>query len=142
MASRWPGTRAHRHEGQYDTFAQEAELITIHHNPRCSKSRETLKIIEGAGIDPVIVPYLESPPSAERIVELAGMIGVPVRALVREGESDYKEARDLPNLDDDAALAEWLSAHPRVLQRPIVVDSDTGRAVIGRPPENVQELIS
>ncbi len=117
-------------------------MITIHHNPRCSKSRETLKIIEGAGIDPVIVPYLESPPSAERIVELAAMIGVPVRALVRERESDYKEARDLPNLDDDAALAAWLSAHPRVLQRPIVVDSETGRAVIGRPPENVQELIS
>ncbi len=117
-------------------------MITIHHNPRCSKSRETLKIIEDAGIDPDIVPYLESPPSAERIVEIAGMIGVPVKALVREGESDYKEGGDLPDLDDDAALAGWLSAHPRVLQRPIVVDAETGRAVIGRPPENVRELIS
>ena len=116
-------------------------MLTIYHNPRCSKSRGTLKIIEDAGQSPEIVAYLDSPPSGERIVKIAGMIGVPVRALLRTGEADFKEATDLPDLDDDAALADWLSAHPRVIERPIVVDSANGRAVIGRPPENVEELL-
>lgn len=116
-------------------------MLTIYHNPRCSKSRATLRLIEDAGVSPDIVTYLETPPTGERIAELAGMIGVPVRDLLRKGESDFKEATDLPDLDDDAALAGWLSAHPRVLERPIVVDSASGRAVIGRPPENVEELL-
>ncbi len=117
-------------------------MLTIYHNPRCSKSRGTLKIIEDAGVTPDIVTYLESPPSGERIVEIAGMLGVPVRQLLRTGESDYKEATDLPDPDDDAALADWLSAHPKVIERPIVVDAANRRAVIGRPPENVQDLLS
>ena len=117
-------------------------MLTIYHNPRCSKSRGTLGIIEDAGIAPEIVAYLESPPSGARIVELAGMIGVPVRDLLRRGESDFREAADLPDLDDDVALADWLSAHPRAIERPIVVDSASGRAVIGRPPENVNALLS
>ena len=116
-------------------------MLTIYHNPRCSKSRETLRIIEDAGVSPDIVAYLDLPPSGQRIVELAGMIGVPVRELVRTGESDFKVAEDLPDLDDDTALAAWLSAHPRVLERPIVVDSERRRAVVGRPPENVRELL-
>ena len=116
-------------------------MLTIYHNPRCSKSRGTLSIIEEAGVTPDIVAYLETPPSGAQIVELAGMIGIPVRELVRRGESDFKEATDLPDLDDDAALADWLSAHPRVIERPIVVDSASGRAVVGRPPENVEELL-
>ena len=117
-------------------------MLTIYHNPRCSKSRATLGIIEEAGVTPDIVAYLDTPPSGARIVELAGMIGIPVRDLLRRGESDFKEAMDLPDLDDDVALAEWLSNHPRVIERPIVVDSASGRAVIGRPPENVTELLS
>ncbi len=116
-------------------------MLTIYHNPRCSKSRGTLGIIEEAGVVPEIVAYLETPPSGARIVELAGMIGVPVRELLRQGESDFKEATDLPDLDDDEALADWLSAHPRVIERPIVVDAVSGRAIIGRPPENVRELL-
>ena len=116
-------------------------MLTIYHNPRCSKSRATLKIIEEAGETPEIVAYLETPPTGARIVELAGMIGVPVRDLLRRGESDFKEATDQPDLDNDAALADWLSAHPRVIERPIVVDPDSGRAVIGRPPENVNQLL-
>ena len=116
-------------------------MLTIYHNPRCSKSRGTLSIIEEAGVTPEIVAYLETPPSGARILELAEMIGVPVQNLLRRGESDFKEATDLPDLDDDAALAEWLSAHPRVIERPIVVDTASGRAVIGRPPENVKDLL-
>ena len=95
----------------------------MYHNPRCSKSRATLGLIEEAGVTPEIVAYLETPPSGAPIVELAAMIGIPVRDLLRRGESDFKEAADLPDLDDDAALADWLSAHPRVIDRPIVDDS-------------------
>ncbi|MDX1516487.1 MAG: arsenate reductase (glutaredoxin) [Woeseiaceae bacterium] len=115
--------------------------MTIYHNPRCSKSRKTLDVLRERGIEPTIVEYLVDVPSAERIVELAGLIGVPVRALLRTGEPDYRDADDLPDPADDVALARWLTAHPRVLQRPIVVDDAAGRAVIGRPPENVRDLL-
>lgn len=116
-------------------------MLTIYHNPRCSKSRATLALIEDAGVTPEIALYLDEPPSAARIIEMAGMIGVPVRDLTRRGEADFKAATDLPDLDDDVALANWLSANPRVIERPIVVDPENGRAVIGRPPENVMELL-
>lgn len=116
--------------------------LTIYHNPRCSKSRGTLELIESAGIRPEIVRYLESPPDAARILEIASRLGVPVADLLRRNEAEFADADDLPDLDDDAALAEWLHRHPRVLQRPIVVDDDHGKAVIGRPPENVRALLS
>jgi arsenate reductase len=115
--------------------------ITIYHNPRCSKSRKTLELIENAGVTPQIVRYLDDPPDADRIRRLADTIGVPVAELLRRGEEDFRNAADLPDLGDDQALARWLAAHPRVLQRPIVIDDETGRAVIGRPPENVAELL-
>ncbi|MEM8815253.1 MAG: arsenate reductase (glutaredoxin) [Pseudomonadota bacterium] len=116
--------------------------ITIYHNPRCSKSRKTLELIHAAGISPQTVAYLDKPPSGGRLVELAQMLGIPVRQMLRRGEAEFREATDLPGLDDDAALADWLSRNPRVLERPIVVDERGRRAVIGRPPENVLELIS
>jgi arsenate reductase len=68
-------------------------------------------------------------------------IGVHVADLLRRGEDEFKQAGDLPDLADDAALAKWLEAHPKVIERPIVVDEDRGKAVIGRPPENVLGLI-
>ena len=116
--------------------------LTIYHNPRCSKSRKTLEIIRDSGVEPAILLYLEDTPSPDDIVALAGKLGLPVAELLRRGESEFKEATDLPDLADDAALAEWLRAHPIVLERPIVVDSASGRAVVGRPPENVKELLS
>ncbi len=115
--------------------------LTIYHNPRCSKSRKTLEIIRDAGDEPVIVRYLDDTPSAETIVELAGLVGVPVADLLRRGESVFKEATDLPDLQNDEALAAWIAAHPITLERPIVVDRDRAKAVIGRPPENVSELL-
>ncbi|MDX1508114.1 MAG: arsenate reductase (glutaredoxin) [Woeseiaceae bacterium] len=115
--------------------------VTIYHNPRCSKSRKTLELIRAAGIEPTIVEYLDTPPSAERIVAIAGLLGVGVEALLRRNETEFGEATDLPDPGDDAALAGWLTRHPRVLQRPIVVSDDGRRAVIGRPPENVNELL-
>ena len=115
--------------------------LTIYHNPRCSKSRKTLELIEGAGVSPEVVDYQATPPTAERLVELAAQIGIPVRELLRTGEAEFREANDLPDLDDNAALAAWLTRHPKVIERPIVVDDVSGRAVIGRPPENVTRLL-
>ena len=115
--------------------------LTIYHNPRCSKSRKTLEIIRDAGVEPHIVLYLEETPSADRIVAVAGKLDMKVSDLLRRGESEFKEAADLPDLDDDAALAAWLEKHPKVLERPIVVDENSGNAVVGRPPENVDSLL-
>jgi arsenate reductase len=116
--------------------------ITIYHNPRCSKSRKALEIIENAGITPQVVRYLDEPPDGNRIRRLAATIGVPVADLLRRNEQEYRSADDLPDLDDDELLAAWLAAHPRVLQRPIVIDDDAGVAVIGRPPESVAKILS
>ena len=115
--------------------------LTIYHNPRCSKSRKTLEIIRENGLEPDIVEYLKTPPSADEILALREKLDMPLNSMLRTKEAEYREAGDLPQADDDAALAAWLSSHIRVLERPIVV-SDDGRAVIGRPPENVLELLS
>lgn len=115
--------------------------IRIYHNPRCSKSRKTLEIIRSAGVEPEIVLYLENTPAAADILALARRLGKPVADLLRRGESTFKEAAELPDLGDDEALAAWLEEHPVVLERPIVVDTHSGRAVVGRPPENVRALL-
>ena len=114
--------------------------ITIYHNPRCSKSRNSLALLVEAGVEPTIIEYLHAPPDANTILRLADLLGIPVSGLLRRGESAFKEAEDLPNLDDDAALARWLESHPIVIERPIVVNDAGNKAVIGRPPENVLEL--
>ena len=116
--------------------------LTIYHNPRCSKSRQTLDIIRSAGIEPDVVLYLQDVPSAAVITEIAKKLGRPVADLLRRGEEEFRNAGDLPDLADDEALAVWLAAHPKVIERPIVVDGDADRAVLGRPPENVNELLS
>ena len=115
--------------------------LQIYHNPRCSKSRKTLEIIREAGIEPGIVLYLEDTPGAAEILDIAGKLGKSVADLLRRGESAFKDATDLPDLSNDAALATWVAAHPIVLERPIVVDTSSGKAVLGRPPENVRELL-
>ena len=116
--------------------------LIIYHNPRCSKSRRTLEIIREHGIEPDVVHYLEDMPDATRLLELSRMLGKRVAGMLREGEPAYREAGKAGKLPaQDADLAEWLSRHPAVLQRPIVVDPGRGRAVIGRPPEKVLDLI-
>jgi arsenate reductase len=115
--------------------------LTIYHNPRCSKSRKTLELIRNAGIEPEIRLYLEDSPTAEEISAMAAKLDRPVADLLRRGESAFKDATDLPDLADDAGLAAWVAAHAIVLERPVVLDSDSGKAVIGRPPENVQALL-
>jgi len=116
--------------------------VTIYHNPRCSKSRQTLQLITDSGTTHKVVLYLEDSLNAATIADLADKLDLSVAELLRRGESEFKEATDLPDLTDDAHLADWVAAHPIVLERPIVVNDETGKAIIGRPPENVSELLS
>jgi arsenate reductase len=118
--------------------------ISIYHNPSCSKSRKTLEIIRGHGVEPRIVEYLRTPPDAATILKLARLLQVPVEEIVRKDEPDYKAAARDESLQapDGPELAEWISRHPKVLQRPIVVDEERKMAVIGRPPEAVLGLLS
>ncbi len=116
--------------------------VTIYHNPRCSKSRKTLEIIAESGTAHAVVLYLEDSPNAATIVDLAGKLGMSVAGLLRRGESEFKEASDLPDLGEDVELSHWIAAHPITLERPIVVNEASGEAVIGRPPENVLPLLS
>ena len=114
---------------------------TIYHNPRCSKSRQTLALLEQAGVEIHIVEYLKSAPTAATLIEIGRLLGEPLENLLRKKEAEFREATDLPPLDDEAALAAWLSKHPKVLERPIVIDAEHRRAVVGRPPENVNVLL-
>ena len=115
--------------------------ITIYHNPRCSKSRKTLELLQEHGVTPVIIPYLDEAPAAATTLALARALSLPVKAILRTGEDDFKAAKAQLDLDNDDELASWLATHPRALERPIVIDDESGRAVIGRPPENVLELL-
>lgn len=111
--------------------------VTIYHNPRCSKSRETLALLHDKGIAPTVVEYLETPPGVEELRDLLRKLGKTPRELLRKKEA--KEAGlDDPALDDDALLA-GMAATPRVIERPIVVNGD--RARLGRPPEQVLEIL-
>lgn len=115
--------------------------LTIYHNPACSKSRKTLELIENKGISPNIVEYLRTPPDGESVLRLASLLGVSVKQILRPAEADYAALTATADIDDDAALAAGLCRFPKALQRPIVVDEDSGRAIVGRPPENVLDLI-
>lgn len=116
--------------------------VTIYHNPRCSKSLKTLELIESHGLKPRIVEYLNEPPDPDTLLRLAEMLDVPLADLLRRTEADFADSPQAVPVDDNQALSKWLHDHPRVLQRPIVVDDDKSRAIVGRPPENVLELIS
>lgn len=111
---------------------------TIYHNPRCSKSRATLALLEANGIQPEIVLYLETPPDRKQLKGLLRKLGISAGELVRRGEDDYKSCGLGRDSSEDAILAA-MTSHPRLIERPIVVHGD--RAVLGRPPENVLELI-
>ena len=114
--------------------------VTIYHNPRCTKSRQTLALLEERGIDPKVVLYLETPPTAERILELSKMLGVAPLAFTRTKEARFKELG--LNKKDERSDAEWahiLADNPKLIERPIVVVGD--KAALGRPPEDVLEIL-
>lgn len=116
-------------------------MITIYHNPRCSKSREGLALTEQfaskAGQPLTVVEYLKTPPDLAQLTSLHRQLGGSVRDMVRSGEEEYATL-DLAQADDDALLRA-IAAHPKLLQRPIVACQ--GRAVIGRPPERLDEFL-
>lgn len=113
--------------------------IRILHNPRCSKSRQTLALLEERGISPEVVLYLEDTPSADELRGILGKLGVSARDLLRKGEDDYKTLK-LANaeLSEDELIAAMVS-HPKLIERPIVIKGSKAR--LGRPPEQVLELL-
>ena len=114
-------------------------MWTIYHNPRCSKSRQTLQLLQEHGIEPEVVLYLETPPTADTLTSLLHKLDIGARDLLRTGEDAYKELQLKDTGLSDAQLIEAMVQQPKLIQRPIVVKGD--RAVLGRPPENVLELL-
>ena len=117
--------------------------FTIYHNPRCSKSRQTLALLEEHNITPTIVEYLNDPPDVETLRGLLHLLGLQPRGLMRTKEEAYKSAGldDVGKSEDELLRA--MIAHPILIERPIVVktEGDNTQAVVGRPPENVLELV-
>ena len=112
---------------------------TIYHNPRCSKSRKTLAMLNERGIEPEIVEYLKSPLSVGELKSLQQKLGTPALAMIRSKEQAFKDLGINDGQPSDASLLEAIATHPVLLERPIVVRADN--AVIGRPPENILELL-
>jgi len=113
--------------------------MEIFHNPRCSKSRATLALLQERGYEPTIRLYLENPPDRNELRAILGKLGLDARQLLRKGESEYRELGLAdPSLDEDSLL-NAMAAHPRLIERPIVVVG--GRAAIGRPPESVLDIL-
>lgn len=112
---------------------------TIYHNPRCSKSREALNMLRERGIEPTVVDYLKTPPSADEIKAIAQATGAPVRALLRTKQPEYQEqGLDKPERTDDE-LAAAMHATPVLIERPIVVTAKGAR--LGRPVERILEVL-
>jgi arsenate reductase len=113
--------------------------VTIYHNPMCSKSRETLTLLRDRGVEPRIVEYLKDPPTVEVLSDVLDRLGLEPRALMRRKEPEYAElGLDDPGLSREALIAA-MAAHPRLIERPIVVTE--GKAALGRPPQAVLEVL-
>lgn len=113
--------------------------VTIYHNPRCSKSRQTLELLQSKGIEPEVIEYLKNPPGKSTLKKLLSMLNMEPRELMRKKEEAYKEA----GLDDKSLgkddLVDAMIKHPILIERPIVVANN--RAAIGRPPESVLDIL-
>jgi len=111
----------------------------IYHNPRCSKSRQTLELLKQQGVEPQIVEYLKETPNAKELENILKMLGMEPRDLMRRKETEYKElGLDNPDLDRNT-LIQAMVEHPKLIERPIVINKD--RAALGRPPESVLEIL-
>ncbi len=112
-------------------------MTTIWHNPRCSKSRATLALIEEAGITPDIRRYLDNAPSESEIREVLAQLGIPAEKLIRKGEALFKEL-GLKDADEDT-LIKAMAENPKLVERPVVIKD--GKAALGRPPESVLDIL-
>jgi arsenate reductase len=111
--------------------------LVIWHNPRCSKSRQTLALLEQKGLNPTIRLYLDDGPSSAEIQEVLRMLAIEARALIRRGEADYKNQ----NLDDanNDELVDAMVRAPKLIERPVVINDD--KAALGRPPESILDIL-
>ena len=113
--------------------------ITIYHNPKCSKSRQTLELLQEKGVSPTVIEYLKSPPTAETLKEILAQLGLAPRDLMRKKEDAYSENElDNPSLSDDDLISAMIR-HPILIERPIVLAN--GKAALGRPPEQVLDIL-
>lgn len=112
---------------------------TIYHNPRCSKSRQTLALLEEKGIDIEIIEYLKQSPDKKTLSKILGQLGIAPSGLVRKGESVFKELNLSHKMNDDDAMLDAMVDNPILIERPIVLANDKAR--IGRPPESVLEIL-
>jgi len=111
----------------------------IYHNPRCSKSRQTLALLTENEMDVEIIEYLKTPPSRKEMTDILKMLGIKPRDLLRKGEKEYKEA-GLNNMElSDKQIIDAMLEHPKLIERPIVIKD--GQARIGRPPELILEIV-
>lgn len=114
--------------------------VAIYHNPRCSKSRETLKLLEDKGITPEVILYLDTPPSVETLQGLLKKLGFSsARELIRKGEEIYKTLNLADKNLSEAQLLQAMVENPKLIERPIVIAN--GKARLGRPPEQVKEIL-
>lgn len=113
--------------------------LTLYHNPRCSKSRGALELLEARGLTPTVVRYLETPLNAAQIRALLAKLGLNARQLLRTGEDEYKSLNLADASLSEAQLIAAIAAHPKLMERPILETAD--KAVIGRPPENLLEIL-
>lgn len=113
--------------------------VTIWHNPRCSKSRNAVTLLEEKGIEAEVVKYLETPPSKEELVAVLKMLGISARELMRTKEAIYKELNLKEETDEDK-LIEAMVENPKLIERPIVIKD--GKATIGRPIDNIIDLLN
>ena len=115
------------------------EKVTIYHNPKCSKSRQTLQLLRERGIEPIIVEYLKQPLNASQIKRLLKMLQLEPRELMRKKESEYKDLNLADTKLSQDTLINAMAEHPILMERPIVVVGS--KAALGRPPENVLEIL-
>lgn len=114
--------------------------LTLYHNPRCSKSRSALQILEERGLTPTIVRYLETPPSADELTALLRKLDMPARSLLRTGEEEYKALNLADATLTEQQLIDAMATNPKLIERPILIAGD--RAIVGRPPERVLEILA
>ncbi len=112
---------------------------TIYHNPRCSKSRQALELLDSRNIAPKVIKYLETPPEADELRQLIALLGIPAQQLLRKKEVEFKQSGlDKAALDDETVIKAMIR-YPKLIERPIVVHN--GKAVVARPPEKVLDIL-
>jgi len=113
--------------------------IIIYHNPRCSKSRQTLQLLRDNGVEPKIIEYLKTPLKKDELKNITNMLGLQPKEFIRKNENDFKENKLGEIIDDNEKIIEAMVFYPKIIERPIVTKGES--AIIGRPPENVLDIL-